>query len=229
MGAMEISLIIAGVIIIAVSFMITDKKNRNEENGKTGEDVKNITQNMIKEEIQNQLAMLSDDVLENAEAKLDQLANQKIMAVGNYSEDVLKNIEDNHNEVMFLYNMLNDKETTLKNTVRDIEAVKVSVKKLSDTVNKKENNSQSAPKDKGEKKQENGAVGEPMQMNEMGKTSAPVPDMLNQNSRNGEEADNAGNKERILRLYRKGKTNVEIAQELNLGVGEVNLVLGLFK
>ena len=135
MGAMEVFLIITAVIVIAVSFCIKEKSDKNEDEKKSGQDeVKAVTQEMIKEEIQNQLAMISDDMLENTEAKLDKIANQKIMAVGNYSEDVLKNIEENHNEVMFLYNMLNDKETTLKNTVRDIEAVKVSVRKMADNV-----------------------------------------------------------------------------------------------
>ena len=130
---MEVVLIMVAITIIVVSFLIADKKESVTEQI-SGEDIKNLASDIIKEEIQSQLSELSDDVLENAEAKLDKLANQKIMAVGNYSEDVLKNIEDNHNEVMFLYNMLNDKETTLKNTVRDIEAVKVSVKQMSDTV-----------------------------------------------------------------------------------------------
>ena len=133
MGPMEISLIIIGVVILVASFLIKDRTE--EEKLQSTQEVKNITQEMIKEEVQNQLAMLSDDVLEHAESKLEKLATQKIMDVGNYSEDVLKNIEDNHNEVMFLYNMLNDKETTLKNTVRDIEAVKRSVKKMAGSEN----------------------------------------------------------------------------------------------
>ena len=44
-----------------------------------------------------------------------------------------------------------------------------------------------------------------------------------------EEEDQRSNKEKILELYRQGKSNIEIAKRLNLGVGEVNLVLGLFK
>ena len=138
MGPMEISLIIIGVVILVASFLIKDRTE--EEKLQSTQEVKNITQEMIKEEVQNQLAMLSDDVLEHAESKLEKLATQKIMDVGNYSEDVLKNIEDNHNEVMFLYNMLNDKETTLKNTVRDIEAVKRSVKKMAGSENTEKKN-----------------------------------------------------------------------------------------
>ena len=44
-----------------------------------------------------------------------------------------------------------------------------------------------------------------------------------------EPTSGAEKKDQILELYQQGKTNVEIAQTLNLGVGEVNLVLGLFK
>ena len=219
MGAMEVFLIITAVIVIAVSFCIKEKSDKNEDEKKSGQDeVKAVTQEMIKEEIQNQLAMISDDMLENTEAKLDKIANQKIMAVGNYSEDVLKNIEENRNEVMFLYNMLNDKETTLKNTVRDIEAVKVSVRKMADNV---ENDVQGWENE--------------IKLSQEEET-VPAEDKKEQPSQenvlemeDAEEEDQRSNKEKILELYRQGKSNIEIAKQLNLGVGEVNLVLGLFK
>ena len=219
MGAMEVFLIITAVIVIAVSFCIKEKSDKNEDEKKSGQDeVKAVTQEMIKEEIQNQLAMISDDMLENTEAKLDKIANQKIMAVGNYSEDVLKNIEENHNEVMFVYNMLNDKETTLKNTVRDIEAVKVSVRKMADNV---ENDVQAWENEiKLSPEEEN----VPAEDKEEQPSQEAVPEM-----EDAEEEDQRSNKEKILELYRQGKSNIEIAKQLNLGVGEVNLVLGLFK
>lgn len=219
MGAMEVFLIITAVIVIAVSFCIKEKSDKNEDEKKSGQDeVKAVTQEMIKEEIQNQLAMISDDMLENTEAKLDKIANQKIMAVGNYSEDVLKNIEENHNEVMFLYNMLNDKETTLKNTVRDIEAVKVSVRKMADNV---ENDVQGWENEI-KLSQEEETV--PAEDKKEQPSQEAVPEM-----EDAEEEDQRSNKEKILELYRQGKSNIEIAKRLNLGVGEVNLVLGLFK
>lgn len=219
MGAMEVFLIITAVIVIAVSFCIKEKSDKNEDEKKSGQDeVKAVTQEMIKEEIQNQLAMISDDMLENTEAKLDKIANQKIMAVGNYSEDVLKNIEENHNEVMFLYNMLNDKETTLKNTVRDIEAVKVSVRKMADNV---ENDVQGWENEIKLSQEEETVPAEDKKEQPSQET---VPEM-----EDAEEEDQRSNKEKILELYRQGKSNIEIAKRLNLGVGEVNLVLGLFK
>ena len=217
MGAMEVFLIITAVIVIAVSFCIKEKSDKNEDEKKSGQDeVKAVTQEMIKEEIQNQLAMISDDMLENTEAKLDKIANQKIMAVGNYSEDVLKNIEEN--EVMFLYNMLNDKETTLKNTVRDIEAVKVSVRKMADNV---ENDVQGWENEIKLSQEEETVPAEDKKEQPSQETVLEMED--------AEEEDQRSNKEKILELYRQGKSNIEIAKQLNLGVGEVNLVLGLFK
>ena len=219
MGAMEVFLIITAVIVIAVSFCIKEKSDKNEDEKKSGQDeVKAVTQEMIKEEIQNQLAMISDDMLENTEAKLDKIANQKIMAVGKYSEDVLKNIEENHNEVMFLYNMLNDKETTLKNTVRDIEAVKVSVRKMADNV---ENDVQGWENEIKLSQEEETVPAEDKKEQPSQETVLEMED--------AEEEDQRSNREKILELYRQGKSNIEIAKRLNLGVGEVNLVLGLFK
>ena len=37
------------------------------------------------------------------------------------------------------------------------------------------------------------------------------------------------NNDKILRLYKEGMSNVDIAKELGLGVGEVKLVINLFK
>lgn len=197
MGTLEIGLIIIGIIFVTISFFIREK-----EPEQTGTDSR-----LAEEEIRDMAESMMKDMLENTEAKLDKIANQKIMAVGNYSEDVLKNIEDNHNEVMFLYNMLNDKETTLKNTVRDIEAVKVSVRKMAEEAPKKEEI-------------------------EVIKEEIKVEDQIQRERFEGhgrEEISESESKKQILELYRQGRTNVEIAQELNLGVGEVNLVLGLYK
>ena len=38
----------------------------------------------------------------------------------------------------------------------------------------------------------------------------------------------SNNNQMILDLYAKGKTNIEIAKELGLGIGEVRLVIDLF-
>ena len=44
-----------------------------------------------------------------------------------------------------------------------------------------------------------------------------------------EENDDANHNEKILALCRQGMSDVEIARTLGLGLGEVRLVIGLYK
>ena len=44
-----------------------------------------------------------------------------------------------------------------------------------------------------------------------------------------EAEKSANNNKEILELYNQGKTNMEIAKQLGLGIGEVKLVIDLFK
>ena len=44
-----------------------------------------------------------------------------------------------------------------------------------------------------------------------------------------EEEENISKNEAILRLYEQGLSDVEIAKELSMGIGEVKLVKDLFK
>ena len=41
--------------------------------------------------------------------------------------------------------------------------------------------------------------------------------------------DSSNKNERVLALHKQGKSNVAIAKELGLGVGEVKLIIDLFK
>ena len=45
----------------------------------------------------------------------------------------------------------------------------------------------------------------------------------------GKEEAGSNNKEKILKLHREGMSNMAIARELGLGIGEVQLVIGLFE
>lgn len=51
-----------------------------------------------------------DNVKEQTEISLDKLSNQKMLEMNEYSDTILQEINRNHNEVMFLYDMLNEKK-----------------------------------------------------------------------------------------------------------------------
>lgn len=249
MGGIEIFLIIVGIAGIVCSFLIKDKVETGVSDAISENEIKNTTKEIVKEEVTSQLTDLTEEILDKTEARLDKIANEKIMAVGDYSDDVLKKIENNHSEVMFLYNMLNDKEETLKNAVRDIEALKLSIKKMSeDMVRKPEEKAPARPKRERKPKaaieseiaeveniqgisEEGVVISNDIKQDLVEKTlektsagSGRKPKIAEM-----EELPDTGNKDKILELYKEGKTNIEIAKELGLGVGEVNLVLGLFK
>ena len=160
----------------------------------------------------------------------------------------MKKIDDNHNEVMFLYNMLNEKEAALKDTIRDIEALKLSIKKMalvndmSVAVAKKAEQAaaQKRAKEKIEPAADNAeskAKEEALVKEALSKESAPnektekMVEMENDPVRRNRDAskDTNNKNEEILRLHREGNTNIEIAKKLGIGIGEVRLVIDLFR
>ena len=147
MEMMEIVLLIAGGIIFILSFFIPDKKNvSGKQDGGAGSVVlaEGELKGLISQEI-DAIRTHVDEVVEEAvtyamektERSLERLSNEKIMAVSEYSDTVLGEIHKNHEEVMFLYDMLNNKHVSLKNTVAEVnrtvkeaEAAVVSFQKL---------------------------------------------------------------------------------------------------
>ena len=71
------------------------------------------------------VAEVVDETLEYAVEKTERaserISNEKIMAISEYSETVLADINKSHQEVMFLYDMLNDKHNNLKETVKHVD------------------------------------------------------------------------------------------------------------
>lgn len=208
MLALEIFMIIIGLVVIVLSFIFSeqlqDKKTEvygNDNNLEANQiDVRNISREAIKEQIEDEVDNYIEETIEKTEAALDKVMNEKISAINDFSKDVLSEIKKNHEEVIFLYNMLTDKEKVVKNAVRDVEAAKVSLAKI--------------------KQEEIKTEVAPPQPKKTEKKS-PIK------ASNIKEFTN--NNDRILELYGKGMQNVDIAKELGLGIGEVRLVIDLFR
>lgn len=228
MSGLEICLVIIGLICVICSFLFSEHLMSGDMKNEmiNGVNVANITEEIVKREVEAEVANVIDDKIEAMEIKIDKITTEKIMAMGEYSNDIQEKITQNHDEVMFLYNMLNDKEEVLKNTIRDIEAVKSSVKKMAivndvaTDITKKNattvaNNvgDQVASVDKIE------AISEENNDAEVNTSGEQVSVRKRKISNNNQM---------ILELYSQGKSNIEIAKELGLGIGEVRLVIDLF-
>lgn len=280
MTGIQIFLILLGVVTVVGSFVFSDFLSSGSGTdggnlmGLSDETIRNKIDAVVETAVDNAVDDAIEERLEKTEAQLEKMSNEKIMAVNDYSDTVLTEINKNHEEVMFLYGMLNDKETEIKNTVKDVEAVKKSVKNmkeelaagilpeesvllegavagggdvLAETAAAKRDNNAIAQENGSDKEADNDFP----DISNQEFVNTHLEDKLNQSERRRTDKDitefrisvktekkgvamkagNSGknNNQRILNLYEQGKTNVEIAKELGLGIGEVRLVIDLYK
>lgn len=209
MTALEICLIIIGIAAIAVSYFISDKaaeeKLKEEARGLLlDEEAKAALRRQTSDTVKDILEGMTEDIAGRAERELEKLSNEKIMSVHEYSDTVLAEINKGHQEVMFLYSMLDDKDKEIKDTVREIQNTVRAVRRL----------------------EPDGAESEEPLQQETVEQEQEV-ELLQEPE--GAEEILKNNNEMILKLHQEGKSNLEIAKELDLGLGEVKLVIDLFR
>ena len=185
-----------------------------------------------------------ENLSEQTEIKLDKLSNEKIMEMNDYSETILDEINRNHNEVMFLYDMLNEKKKEINNTVRDLNVVKKEIKE--ETKQPRQKTRQETVLDQLDAVSESvadetgadvSAFDEQPKKKRAGNAKTAASRARNTVKKETERKDNkditvfenGNNNEKILEMSRAGKSNMEIAKTLGIGTGEVKLVVDLFK
>ncbi|MBR5799955.1 MAG: hypothetical protein IKY23_07810 [Lachnospiraceae bacterium] len=306
MNVTEIILLILGLLVFILSFVLPAKKkgNAQEPQQLKEEQIKELISREV-EDAKRQITDIVDETvtysMEKTERAMDRLTNEKMMAVNEYSDTVLGQIEKNHKEVVFLYDMLNDKHENLKTTVS--EAVKTATE-VKQTVKDAEITAREAKETalevqeslmvaeemnyvpaeeaefavaeevfEAESVAETFAAEETMAMPEQSQipeepqefvpinplkvtvlhspseetaaeavTEAVEPKPAVKRTARKPKAEKTdlsltapgrvgkqNNNERILELHNAGKSNMAIAKELGLGIGEVKLVIDLFE
>ncbi|MBQ8246773.1 MAG: hypothetical protein IJZ42_06545 [Lachnospiraceae bacterium] len=295
MNWLQIVCLLGGIIVFIVSFIIPEKTGNEADEKKQREQI----QKMVDEQLKNAKEKLSEsvdetvaDAVEKAERNLERVSNEKIMAVNEYSDTVLQDINKNHEEAVFLYSMLNDKHDNIKSTVATVEQstkeakkavhevnqakeAVMSVKEAIDAVERGEigNMEEPAyemtadgtvildgketsvdeiyaelfPKKKGKsedeiiaeiankdvaaadkkEKSESEAKKASSKKKTTSKTNVKKENVAMPTFAGG--AGQGNHNEKILALHNQGKSNVAIAKELGLGVGEVKLVIDLYR
>ncbi|MGB4660296.1 MAG: DUF6115 domain-containing protein [Mobilitalea sp.] len=227
MNFLEIALIVIGIIVIAISCKIVDQ-NSNSKNQPIRpfvleESLTEDDKQQLMSKINEMLSEISEEAVIRCDDAMSKLSNEKIIALSEYSDQIFEKINRNHEEVVFLYSMLNDKEKELKAAVKEIDYSK---KKVQDIIDSKTTNDKSAsvksikpeeqPKPMNTDTQADKAVMDNRKIDEI--TDNLVLSSLTSNSNN-----------QILALYSQGKSIMEISKLLGLGQGEVKLVINLFK
>lgn len=237
MTALEVCLIVVGIVAIAISYFISDK-NADERMQKAVEKLvlsEETKQSLIKqtrETVEETLNGMSEEIAEKAEVQLEKLSTEKIMAVHDYSDTVLEEIGKNHNEVMFLYSMLSDKDKEVKDTVKEAQkAVRYMHRGRTAQASQVEQLNSVTEKiiEKESREEKNGAAALLGRATEEHFASGDWEYQPVKDAEKEEISENEDKKsDAIIELYRQGKSNIEIARELQLGMGEVKLVIDLY-
>ncbi|SES63283.1 DUF6115 domain-containing protein [[Clostridium] polysaccharolyticum] len=226
MQGFYIVLIILGIICVILSFMLAERlEGRSSENEfHISEDMFNLFIKKNEESLESALRAHADtikeDTLEDVKKELNRMANEKIMAVDEFSDSVLEKINQNHSEVIFLYNMLNEKERELKELVADVN------KAANKGVAKSESPSENAG-GKETKKARKASNREKNNMKPASQGQVEKADKLVLSEE--EKKSEADSREEVLRLYQQGLSATEIARQLQMGQGEIKLIIDLYQ
>lgn len=228
----EIILILIGIAFIVGSFYITEKLSQDDLDKISLMNqvaLKKISEKQVdemKRNVENTLDNILDETLEVTKRGLEKETNKKIMAVSEYSDTVLENINKSHNEITFLYSMLNEKQAETAQMVGDLQKLtkqirdldlETTIVRLEDAANHAISIEQTFEPICPERIEQPENVVIIKEINE-------IIDV----QEDSEDIQELTKNERILVLYKEGKDEVEIAKTLDCGLGEVRLVLGLY-
>ena len=259
MGIAQIVILIVGAILFTISFFIPE---RTTDNKKSREQEEKLVKEIVEQEVNKfkfKLEEAAEDTVANSREKtqrnFERITNEKMMAISEYSDTVMEQIHKNHEEAMFLYDMLNNKHVQVKNTVAEINQISKSIRRIpeetkeeinvADSNNTKDrvSNTDSASKESVNKFEpitpERIVIKETKKKEEQKETAKKKgkTKIESDSPKEGNtieimfDSDSSGmnNNDKILALHKSGKSNMAIAKELGLGIGEVKLVIDLFE
>lgn len=119
MNATEIILLILGFLSICISFFLGSREETGEQSEAVPEararDVwTEKEEEMVKGRIQSILEEEKEEVLAVTKDLLNRRSNEKIIEFDEFAKPLLEKIHHNHEEVVFMYNMLTEKEKKWK-------------------------------------------------------------------------------------------------------------------
>lgn len=237
MQATIITLLVIGIFVFVITFLIKPQNNTKEDSKQEYEKLmftKEEKQSLI-ENASIEIVEITQDKIEDAKDELEKISNEKLMAVGEFSDNVLSEMDKTHKEIMFLYNMLNEKESEIKKLIEEkTNQAKLSREEM-DLLKQKQAEEQDVKKDIESKEILKSNDKNSEDLNDLkNPISTTITDSPSTKTFSEKEEDDESERKRdnsnrqIIELYEDGLSIVDIAKKLNLGKGEVKLVVDLF-
>ena len=146
MSALEIVLLVVGIVLMIASFFITERLSNSELDKiaeLSTEEMQKILERNLNEaqvKINNMVDQVVDHSIEKSmeivERALDKETNEKMRVLTEYSDTVIEAINKTHNEVMFLYSMLNDKHSELTKYAGNLAQLAIHLEELQENIEK---------------------------------------------------------------------------------------------
>ncbi len=209
MTPLVIILIVIGAGILLFSCFVVDKNDKDNDSYLMNQRELSLSElEGIKQKVEAVINEAAEEAMSKTEDRLSRISNEKIIAVDDFSNQIMEKISQNHEEVVFLYNMLNEKESEIKETVKNFDKLK---KQLSEAdKNKPANTKRKSNSANSSRKAVHDVLDAPGGMD-------AEPDFLNNNN------------QKILEMYSQGFSLIDISRTLELGQGEVKLVIDLYR
>jgi DNA polymerase III gamma/tau subunit len=237
-------------VFLLGSFFITEKLSP-EDISRVAQLSEDELQGVMNRELEVASAKISDMVdnavdlsVDKVKRSMEKASNEKIMAIGEYSETVMEQLKKTNNEVTFLYSMLGDKHEELRESMVELNELMDAYAKLPKSAPHVQSAPQAAtaqanaPAAKAQKPQANAPAkpaeqpapqkppaeqtpAAPAQPPEKEEPKVPKPEE--------ETAEQPSQREVILARYRDGEDLKKIARDLGMGYGEVKLIVELYK
>ena len=121
MNATEVILLVFGFLSISISFFMGNREKaggeeRSEEDGFSRDVWTEKEEELVRGRIQSILEEEKENILAETTDTLNRKSNEKIMEFDEFSGQLMEKIKHNHEEVVFMYNMLTAKEEEWKET-----------------------------------------------------------------------------------------------------------------
>ena len=224
-------MIVIGLGAIIYSTKITD--------GAESSDIKSVVDGQDQMELRHKIEQFNEEItrkqeekLEDTSEKMNTISNEKIMGISEYSDQVIDKIEKNHAEVVFLYDMLNEKQAEIQKLIHEADSSKVqfqdelakSYQNVKDIVDPVVVSGKDAKKTGNE--QSDSELSE--EDYDLQKLSDKERQAFDEEFSMQEEEKKVNHNEEILALHDKGYSILEISKMLEMGQGEVKFVLDMY-
>ena len=261
MEYLEIGLLILGALFFIGSFFVQEKLSSSDV-----DEIKKMSEKQINALMERQLrdadAQIDSRIgnklnesLEKLERETDKETNEKLMSIGEYSDTVMQKMDKTHEEIMFIYQMLNEKQDKLTQLTKDAQNYESHLRGISEEMQKSvtaqaaqvetepvvsaEPTAMSAPaievyaaepepasETVPEVETEVAEMPISAELEAPEPAAAPAPKKPQPKVSLDDTDDD--NKEQIISMFKQGYTQVEIAKKIGVGLGEIQLILGLY-